>query len=100
MAQQTVIEDSTILSLIANPTIAQAIPCFTDKQKLFGGGSGGCGSCARKRLQKQREELAKIKSCLIAMSAEKKAELKKILNTQQIKVVYITPAGQTMSSIF
>lgn len=100
MLQQVVLEDSTILSLLGNYAAAQAIPCFANKKNLFSGGGGGCGSCARKRAAKQREELAKIKACLVALSGEKKAELKQLLNTQQIKIVYTTSSGQTLSSVF
>jgi len=94
MAQQVVIEDSTILSLINNDKVANQIPCFTNKRNIFAGVKGGCGSCARKRLKKQQEEMAKIKSCLISLSPEKKELLKKVLNAQQIVVVYTNSAGQ------
>lgn len=100
MATVVVIEDSTIASLIMNQTIADAIPCLTNKRGLLGGSSGGCGSCARKRQQKVREEYAKIKSCLAALSPEKKAELKKYLNAEQIKVVFTNPTGKTMQMTF
>jgi hypothetical protein len=99
MLQQVVLEDSTILSLLGNPD-AQAIPCFANKKNLFAGGAGGCGSCARKRVAKQREELAKIKACLVALSGEKQTEIKQLLNTQQIKIVYTNSSGQTLSATF
>jgi hypothetical protein len=100
MAQQVVVEDGTILSLLNNQAAVQAIPCLANKKNLFGGGGGGCGSCARKRAAKQREEMAKIKACLVALSGEKQAQLKQILNAQQIKIVYTNSAGQTLSTTF
>lgn len=94
MAQKVVIEDSTILSLINNDKVASQIPCFTNKKDIFTGIKGGCGSCARKRMKKQQEEMAKIKSCLIALSPEKKELLRTVLNAQQLVVVYTNSAGQ------
>jgi hypothetical protein len=101
MTQQVVLEDSTILSLLQNETLATQIPCFSNKKSLFQGvRGGGCGACARKRMKKQQEEMAKIKSCLVALSVEKKELLKNTLNTKQIKVVYTNTSGQTTSVTF
>lgn len=100
MASIVVIEDGTILSMLANKALADSIPCFTNKKSLFTSASGGCGSCARKRQQKQREELAKIKTCLAALSPEKKAALKKHLGAEQLRVVYVNNAGQTVQMTF
>lgn len=44
--------------------------------------------------------MAKIKSCLVALSVEKKELLKNTLNTKQIKVVYTNTSGQTTSVTF
>ena len=100
MASIVVIEDSTIMSMLANKTLADTIPCFTNKKNLFASGNGGCGSCARKRQQKQREELAKIKTCLASLSPEKKAELKKHFGADQLRVVYVNNGGQTVQMTF
>lgn len=100
MAGMVVIEDSTILSMLANKTLADKIPCLLNKKNLFTSGKGGCGSCARKRQQKQREELAKIKTCLASLSPEKKAELKAHFGADQFRVVYVNNAGQTVQMTF
>jgi hypothetical protein len=100
MANLVVIEDSTILSMLANKPLADSIPCFLNKKTLFSANRGGCGSCARKRQQKQREELAKIKTCLASLSPEKKAELKKHFGADQLRVVYVNNAGQTVQMTF
>ena len=96
----TVIEDSTILSMLANKTLADSIPCLFNKKNIFNSNGGGCGSCARKRQVKQREELAKIKVCLASLSPEKKAELKKHFGAEQFRVVYVNNAGQTVQMTF
>jgi len=100
MPSIVVIEDSTILSMLANKTLADSIPCFTNKKNIFTAKNGGCGSCARKRQVKQREELAKIKMCLAALSPEKKAELKKHFGAEQLRIVYVNNAGQTVQMTF
>jgi hypothetical protein len=100
MAALVVIEDGTILSMLANKTLANSIPCFTGRKNIFGGAGGGCGACARKRQQKQREELTKIKMCLAALSPEKKAELKTHVGAEQLRIVYVNNAGQTVQMTF
>lgn len=95
-----VIEDSTILSMLANKTLTETIPCLFNKKNIFTSGGGGCGSCARKKQIKQREELAKIKTCLAALSPDKKAELKKHFGAEQLRVVYVNNAGQTVQMTF
>lgn len=101
MTPQVVLEDSTIIALLGNQTLAAQIPCFTNKQNIFAGiKSGGCGACARKRMKRQQEEMAKLKSCLISLSPEKKELLKKTLNTKQVKIVYTNTGGQTTTVTF
>ena len=100
MAQVVVVEDSTILSMLNNASLVEAIPCLANRKNVFTNSGGGCGSCARKRQQKQREELVKIKTCLAAMSPEKKTLLKQRLNAQQLKIVYVNSAGQTVQMTF
>lgn len=100
MAQTVVIEDSTILSMLNNKDLVDSIPCFANRRNVFNTNGGGCGACARKRQQKQREELIKIKTCLAAMSPEKKNELKAKLGAQQLKIVYVNSGGQTVNMTF
>lgn len=100
MAGVVVIEDGTILSMLANKTLTESIPCLMNKKNVFGGGGGGCGACARKRQQKQREEMTKIKTCLAALSPEKKAELKKHFGADQLRIVFVNNAGKTVQMTF
>jgi hypothetical protein len=100
MASIVVVDDGTIASLVMNNSISNSIPCLTNKRGLLGSVSNGCGSCMRKRQQKVREEYAKIKSCLAALSPEKKEELKKHLNAEKIRVVFTNNGGQTVQMTF
>lgn len=100
MTDIVVIEDSTILSLIRDPAYEQAIPCFANKKDTFKSGGGGCGSCAAKRRARQKQAMSGIKSCLAGLTPEKKAELKQMLNTKQIRVVYTNAAGKVVQLTF
>lgn len=100
MTDLVVIEDSTILSLIKDSTYEQAIPCFANKKEIFQNTGGGCGSCAAKRRARQKQSLAGIKSCLAALSPEKKTELKSLLNAKQIRIVYTNPSGKVVQLTF
>lgn len=99
MTDIVVIEDSTILSLIKDPAYESAIPCFAGKRDAFKSG-GGCGSCAAKRRARQKQTMAGIKSCLAALSPEKKTELKSLLNTRQIRVTYTNASGKIVQMTF
>lgn len=100
MTDIVVIEDSTILSLIRDPAYEQVIPCFANKKEMFQSGGGGCGSCAAKRRERQKQTMAGIKSCLAGLSPEKKTELKQLLNTKQVRVMYTNASGKVVQLTF
>jgi hypothetical protein len=100
MRDLVVLEDSTILSLLADPAYAETIPCFINKKDLFKTGNVGCGACAKKRQDKQRAAMAQIKSCLAGMSDQKKKELKTLLNTAKVRVVYASNSGSVVQLTF
>ena len=86
MKNNVVIDNSTILTLIHNPGIARQIPCLAGKAGLFRTGSS-CGACAARKNKKKAATLQNIKSCLVALSAEKRDVLKKFLNAQTVTVM-------------
>jgi len=100
MAQPVVIDDGIILSLLQDDVFAAKIPCLYNKKEIFKTSVGGCGSCARKKQDRQRKEMATIKMCLAGMSAEKKAELKKKLNAEQARILYVDAAGRVVQLNF
>ena len=100
MRKLVVLDDSVIISLIHDPKYMEIIPCFFNKREIFANRNIGCSSCAQKRKEKQRSEMAQIKSCLASMSPEKKNELRKLLDTEQSRVVYINGAGQVTQLTF
>lgn len=100
MAELVTIEDSTVLTMVNNKDFAQAIPCLFNKAPIFRNSTGGCGACARKRQQRVRDELAKIKSCLAALSPDKKNKLKQLLGANKVRVVYTRPGGEVVQLTF
>lgn len=100
MANLVTLEDSTILSMLKDTRYSQAIPCLFNKSAVFKPSNIGCGACARKRQERQRSEMAKIKSCLAALSAEKKNELKRLLGAAKIRVTYVNAGGQVVQLTF
>lgn len=100
MRDLVVLEDSTIISLLNDPTYSESIPCFYNKRELFRTNSNGCGACAHKRQEKRRSAMAQIKSCLAGLSSEKKTQLKSLLDTKKIRVVYVNAGGQVVQLTF
>jgi hypothetical protein len=100
MRDMVVLEDSTIISMLNDPTYSESIPCFYNKKELFRTTGGSCGACAQKRQEKRRSAMAQIKSCLAGMSVEKKAHLKALLDANKVRVVYINSGGQAVQLTF
>jgi DNA-binding transcriptional regulator GbsR (MarR family) len=94
------LDDSAILSLLNDADIAAKIPCLTNKRDVFNAKSGTCGMCAQKRQERQRKEMATIKTCIAGMSAEKKAELKRALNAEKVRIVYTSISQQVTQLTF
>lgn len=100
MAQLVVVDDGLILSLLNDNEFSAKIPCLLNKKEIFRAAAGGCGSCARKRQDRQKREMATIKMCLAGMSVEKKAELKTKLNADQVRILYIDASGKVVQLTF
>lgn len=100
MAQIAVIDDGLILSLLRDDAFAAKIPCLFNKKEIFKTNMSGCGACAQKRQERQRKEMATIKTCLANMSPDKKEELKKKLNAEQIRILYVNASGQVVQITF
>lgn len=100
MADTVVIEDSTIISMVNDERFNKTIPCLMNQAGNVIPAPTGCGSCARKRAEGARQAIGRVKACLADMSAEKKSELKQLLNAQTVKVVFATATGQISTITF
>lgn len=99
MRELVVIEDSSIFSMLSDPRFAD-IPCFINKRDLFSTTKSGCGTCAKKKQEKQRRDMAQIKACLAGMSAAKKIEFKQLVDAQKVRIVYVNAGGQVVQLTF
>lgn len=99
MTELAIIEDSTILTMVRDARFAE-IPCLANKAEIFQAKGSSCGACARKRQQRQRQEMAKIKSCLAALAPDKKAMLKQLLDAKKVRVVYARADGEIVQLTF
>lgn len=95
-----VIEDATIASMINDTKFTSEIPCLQNQASVFRASGGGCGACARRRQEAQRQALSNIKTCLAGLAPDKKAKLKELLDTQQVKLVFVSATGQVSSITF
>lgn len=100
MRDMVVLEDSTIISLLNDPTYAESIPCFYNKRDVLKSSGGGCSACAQKKQEKRRNAMAQIKSCLAGMSSEKKTQLKSLLDAKTVRVIYVNSGGQVVQLTF
>jgi len=100
MREMVVLEDSTIISLLNDPTYAESIPCFYNKRDVLKSTGGGCSACAQKKQEKRRNAMAQIKSCLAGMSSEKKTQLKSLLDAKKVRVIYVNSGGQVVQLTF
>lgn len=100
MPDLVVIEDSTVVTMVNDPAFTSVIPCLFNKAVIFRNDGGGCGACRRKREQRMREEMARIKSCLGSLDATKKNELKQLLNAKKVRVIFTRPGGEVVQLTF
>jgi hypothetical protein len=100
MRPLVVLDDSLIMSLVNDVEFSTQIPCLYNKREVFRPGAGGCSSCARKRQEKYRREMATIKTCLSGLSPDKKALIRQKLDAQQVRILYVNGAGQTVQLTF
>ena len=101
MNKQVVIEDGTIFRMITDPQLVASIPCLQGKKDIFLKNSGGgCGSCAKKRNVNLRENINRIKTCLVALSPDKREVLRTWLGAEKVRVVYINSAQKVVQVNF
>ena len=80
--------NATPASYSANNTqYVNAFPFLNTVQKLTNARRGGCGKCGT--ASKQRAQvLQSAKHAIVALSEDKKRELKRLLNTEKIQIKY------------
>ena len=99
-AAVAVLDDSVIMALINDTEFATQIPCLAGKKEVFQAVKTSCGTCKRKRQQKQRDAMAQIKSCLANLSPDLKILIKRKLDAEKVTILYTNLSGQVVKLTF
>lgn len=78
------IEESVLVAMAGNPTFLKEFP-FLSGLKDSVKSKPGCGRCSR-TASRRVNTVNGVKSSLIAMGVEKKQRLKKMLNTEKVRI--------------
>ena len=85
-AKLLLIEESTLIAMASNPSIVKEFPFLNGlKTTPATPKAGGCGRCNQKA-GRRISVVNGIKQSLLAMGAEKKQRLKKLLNAEKVKI--------------
>lgn len=88
MAEPTkllIIEESTLVSLAGNPTIVKEFPFLSGLNSTPAVAKSSCGRC-NQQASRRVSAVNGVKQSLIALGAEKKQQLKKLLNAEKVKI--------------
>jgi hypothetical protein len=80
------VEEATLMAMASNPNLVKEFPFLNGlKTAPASPKAGGCGRCSQKA-SRRISVVNGIKQSLIAMGAEKKQRLKKLLNAEKVKI--------------
>ena len=84
-----ILEEGLIVGLSNNSQYVNAFPFLNAVKKLTNALRGGCGKCGT--AAKERASIMQsAKQAIVALSVDKKRELKRLLNTEKIQIKYRT----------
>jgi len=98
MQELVIIENSTVAAMLADPKIVSQVPCLQNINKASAKKSG-CSKCGRKNSVKAAEYTG-IKNCIAGMSSNNKRAIKKILNANKVRIVYLNNSGRIIKLTF
>lgn len=91
-----VIQDSTILSLAANPRMVELLPFLRSVNRVTKKGCGVCGGAK----QIANSTIAAAKLAIAGLPTDRKAALKQQLSAQQVRITYRKPDGRVVELTF
>lgn len=101
MRDLTIIEDSTISSMLRDNRYITAFPCLKTAAGRLKNMQPGCGRCGRKSSGRtQSNIIQEAKNCVRELPPEGRAKLKALLGTKKYRVVYKDNAGRIMKVTF
>ena len=84
-----ILEEGLIVGLSNNIQYVKAFPFLNAVKKLTNARRGGCGKCGV--AAKERSSIMQsTKQAVVALSSDKKKELKRLLNAEKIQIKYRT----------
>ena len=94
-----VIEDGTLQGMLGNPAVMALVPMLNNLKNAPRPRS--CGSCGGgASFQKRAAVYQQVKQAIAALPSERKAELKRLLNAHQMRVLFRTTDGRTIQLTF
>ena len=94
-----VIEDSVLQGMLGNEAILRALPFLAQLRNAPR--KTGCGHCGGGAAQRARSgAYQQAKQAIAALGSDKKAELKRLLNTRQLRVLFRAQDGRVISLTF
>lgn len=93
-----VIEEGTLTSMAGNAAFLAEFPFLATlvQKTQRRGGCGGCGKAAQERAR----IFGAAKTALAGLASDKKRRLKELLNAQQVRITYKTPANKVVALTF
>ena len=92
-----VIEDRIIQTMLGDPRFLAAIPCLSPQAQALKDVPKRCGSCGAKRANARGKILQQVRQCIGSLPANKKVELKTLLNAKRLRL--IAPNGRGKSIV-
>ncbi len=92
-----ILDDSVLISMSGNPNFVKEFPFLSNLSRV-NKARGGCGRC-NKSASKKVQAMNGVKHAITTLTPEKKKRLKKLLNTEQVRVRY-AEAGKVREHTF
>jgi len=99
MKDLVILERDVILSMLRRQDVIDKLPFLSNHAAKLKNLKPGCSKCARMKAENSIDYNA-IKQSFWSMSAEKKAELKKILGAKQVRMYYVNDNGHRVKLTF
>jgi hypothetical protein len=95
-----VVEDSTLVSLAANPEAVREFPFLAGlATRAAKAGKRSCGSCGRGAAERAAV-YGSAKATLAGLTGDKKKRLKEILNAQKVRITYRNSSKKVIQLTF
>ena len=98
-----VLEDAVVTAMIGDANYRAAFPFLAKAAEERSADAAGCRTCGRKRAAARKREvdrLNRVKQAIAGMPSSRKLELKRMLDSERLRVIYVSTAGVRQSLTF